>query len=126
MQAANKVSLSSLNVKNLKSNHAFTSSLVSAADISFLSELWLRPNEINLLKKITDKTILFRSDIDEKYGKGRPFGGRVWIINNSFKLINSDFLNRHVSYVQLEKNGVNYFIIGVYMPFDNPQKKWIR
>ena len=126
MQSTNKVSLSSLNVKNLKSNHAFTSSLVSATDISFLSKLWLRRSEINLLKNITDKAILFRSDIDEKYVKGRPFGGRAWIINNSFKLINSDFLNRHVSYVQLEKNGVNYFIIGVYMPFDNPQKKWIR
>ena len=96
---------------------------MGATDISFLSELWLRPNEINLLKNITDKAILFRSDIDEKYVKGRPFGGRAWIINNSFKLINSDFLNRHVSYVQLEKNGVSYFIIGVYMPFDNPQKK---
>ena len=83
--------MSSLNVKNLKSNHAYTSYLVGATDISFLSELWLRPNEINLLKNITDKAILFRSDIDEKYVKGRPFGGRAWIINNSFKLINSDF-----------------------------------
>ena len=118
-----KVSCSSLNVKNFKANHLYTRYLVNLTDISYLNELWLKPNEVDLIKNITEKNVLFQSDMNESYRQGRPFGGQAWIINKSFKIINSDFLSRHISYVQIEASGLPIFLIGVYMPFDNSKKK---
>ena len=120
-----KVSLSFLNVKNLKSNHFYVEYLANISNITYLNELWLKKNEIDLIRKISrkEKNILFKSDMDENYSRGRPFGGQAWLIDNSFRILEHDFLSRHLCYIELEKKGIRFFIIGVYMPFDNPNSK---
>ena len=50
---------------------------------------------------------------------GRPFGGSCWFINKKVKIIQTEFLNEHVSYVKIEYQGCKYLIIGVYMTYDN-------
>ena len=100
-----QVSLSFLNVKNLKSNHFYVECLANVSDITYLNELWLKKNEIDLIRKISrkEKNILFKSDMDENYSRGRPFGGQAWLIDNSFRILEHDFLSRHLCYIEFEK-----------------------
>ena len=122
-----EIRVSSLNVNNLKANLIYTEFLANGSDILYLNEIWCKQNEINLLKSLPNdeksKNILFKSDIDLNYKKGRPFGGQAWIINKTFTIIYHEFVNRHLSYIQIKKNGLELIIIGVYMPFDNPKKR---
>jgi hypothetical protein len=95
--------ISFVNVKNLKANLVYTKFLAYESDILYLSELWCKQNEINLIKTLDhdnkSKTILFKSDIDNNYKKGRPFGGQAWVFNKSYTIIKHEFLNRHLSYI---------------------------
>ena len=99
--------------------------MVETSEISYFNELWCKNHEIKLIRDISaaNKTVLFKSDMDDKYIKGRPFGGQAWIIEKSFEIIDHEFLSRHVSFVQLKKENKIFYIIGVYLPFDNPNKK---
>jgi hypothetical protein len=119
--------LSFLNVKNLKANLVYSKFLAIESDILYMSELWCKQNEINLLKTLIpdqkSKSILFKSDIEHNYKKGRPFGGQAWILNKSYTVLTHEFLSRHLSYIQIKKNGVEFMIIGIYMPFDNSKKR---
>ena len=49
------VRLSFLNVKNLKANLAYASHLARESDILYLSELWCKQNEINIVKSLSTK-----------------------------------------------------------------------
>ena len=119
--------ISFLNVKNLKANLTYASYLACDSDVLYLSELWCKQNEINLVKNLSTenkgKNVLFKSDMDSNYSRGRPFGGQAWILNKTLNIINHEFFNRHLSYVHLKKNGIEYMLVGVYMPFDNSKKR---
>jgi hypothetical protein len=119
--------LSFLNVKNLKANLAYVSHLARESDILYLSELWCKQNEINLVKSIStkekSKNVLFKSDMDYNYSRGRPFGGQAWVLNSTLDIVNHEFFNRHLSYIHLKKNETEFMIVGVYMPFDNSKKR---
>ena len=60
-----KVSISALNVKNIKSNFLYSKYLTSMSNITFLSELWLKKNELNHLKDLclNKKKFLFTKKI---------------------------------------------------------------
>ena len=76
-----EVSISSLNVKGLKGNFTYSKYLSLNSNITFLCELWTKPNEINLIKDLAisqKKNFLYKSDIHHTYKKGRPFGGQCW------------------------------------------------
>ena len=121
----NKVNISCLNVKNLKANLFYPNFLSEISNILYLNEHWLRKSDINIVKnmaKDTNKKILFKSDM-EVASKGRPYGGQCWLIDNSFEILESEFLSRYVSYVNLKINGLRIGLIGVYMPFDDSKKK---
>ena len=92
-----QVSISSLNVKGLRGNFIYSDFLSLTSNITFLCELWTKPNEINLIKDLADhsnKFLLHKSDIDQTYKRGRPFGGQSWIIDKNSKLIENSFINR--------------------------------
>ena len=75
--------------------------LTNMSSITFLSELWLKKNEINHLKDLclNKKKFLFKSDMpDSKKNKGRPFGGIGIVFDSSFKVIEYSFLNRYLSF----------------------------
>ena len=122
------VNISTLNCNNFKANFNYVHHLLINDDISYLNELWLKPNEKYLLdhfkdKKINhNKNIYFKSDIEYDYTKGRPFGGQAWFVNKSFKVISNNFLTRHLSYIHIQIKSIEFIIIGVYMPFDNSKK----
>ena len=121
-----KVSITSLNVKNLKANFVYAKHLASISNVSYYNELWLKKNEINLLRDIlpstNKKTILFESDMQE-ISRGRPFGGQAWLIDKSYEILDNKFLNRHVSYVHIKKHNTDIIIIGCYLPFEDSKKK---
>ena len=110
-----KVSISFLNVKNLKSNLIYMEFLYDISNIVYLNELWLRKTEVNHLKSIgdsTNKKVIFKSDI-EPGSKGRPFGGQDWLIEKSFDIQEYKFLSRYLSYIDLKINNTSLSIIGV-------------
>ena len=51
------INISFLNCNNFKSNFVFSQYLVEKADICYLNELWLKPNERNLLKDLVNGQI---------------------------------------------------------------------
>ena len=115
-----QINLSFLNCKNFKSNIIYSEYLVSHSNITYFNELWLKQNECTLLDSISkNKKILFKSDMDCNYNKGRPYGGQAFIIDDNLNVIESDFLNRYLSYIFLDIHGLKTLFIGVYMPFDD-------
>ena len=125
--AMEKVSVSFLNVKNLRSNFIYPENLVNIYDISYFNELWCSEPDINLIRSLcskqNDKRVLFKSDMNETYKNGRPFGGQAWFIPKKFDLLDNKFLSRFVSYIHLKIDQQELLLIGVYMPFENKKKK---
>ena len=120
------VAISSLNVKGLKGNFLYTKYLSQSSSLVFLSELWTKPNDINLIKEIasfSSKYFVYKSDIDHNYKKGRPYGGQCWLIDKKFKILENKFINRYLSYLHLKFYSQNLVVIGVYMPFDDSKNR---
>ena len=125
----NKISISALNVKGLRGNFNYSKYLSSISNIVFLCELWTRPNEVDLIKDISNnsnialsKNFLYKSDMDHTYTKGRPFGGQCWLIDKKFKLVEHRFVSKHLSYIHFKDQSFEQVIIGVYMPFSDSKK----
>ena len=103
-EESKRVNISSLNVKGLKGNLSYTRYLSQCSNVVFLSELWTKPNDINLINEIarsSNKNFVYKSDIDHTFNRGRPFGGQCWFIDKKFKIIDHKFINRYISYVHL-------------------------
>ncbi|CAF1069867.1 unnamed protein product [Brachionus calyciflorus] len=112
--------LVALNTNNLKSNLFYVDSLVKNNDIIFLTETWLYKHDTFILNYISNsKKFLFKSDIDDSYSKGRPFGGHVWFISKIFKILKYEFINRQESYLLVDFNNIKMLLIGVNLPFNN-------
>jgi hypothetical protein len=121
-----KVSISTLNVKNIKSNFLYSKFLTDMSNIVFFNELWLKPNEINHLKDLTlekRKKFLFQSDMTYLNKKGRPFGGIGLVFDNAYEVIEYKFLNRHLAFFHLKQKNFELAILGTYMPFDDSKKR---
>ena len=96
------------------------------SNITFLSEMWLKPNEINFINDLFPdkrKKFLFQSDMTYLNKKGRPFGGIGLIFDSSYQVIEHKFLNRHLAFFHLKQNNFEIIIIGAYMPFDNSNNR---
>jgi hypothetical protein len=121
----NQVSISSLNVKNLKSNMIYSKFLTGVTDISFFSELWLKQSEFALIQSLNpNKRFLFKSDMDPyNHKRGRPFGGLAWVIDSEFEVLDFEFFSRYCSFIHLKKGAFEIAIIGIYMPFDDPNNR---
>lgn len=82
-----KINLACSNIKNLKSNLVFANNLINNNDIIYLCETWLKNNEkyvANDINSTNKHKILFKSDMNIEYNKGRPFCGQTWFINKKF------------------------------------------
>ena len=51
--------------------------------------------------------------------RGRPFGGRSFIINKRLKILKIDFINRYLASLSCDYNGNKISVIACYLPFDN-------
>ena len=51
--------------------------------------------------------------------KGRPFGGRSFIISKKVEIINHDFINQHIATLSINSNNKTFSIIACYLPYVN-------
>ena len=115
---ANKqsISISSLNVKGLKGNFCSNSKYLSQNScITFLCELWTKPNEVNLINGLTEskKLFLYNTNVAD------PLVASVGLLIKKFSIMENRFLNKHVSYIHLKIDNFEMVIIGVYLPFSD-------
>ena len=126
------INISFLNCNNFKSNFVFSQYLVEKADICYSNELWLKPNERNLLKDLVSwqintsnkKEFFFKSDMEPDYNQGRPFGGQAWFINNDYKVFEAKFINKNVSFIHIGIFQYAFLMIGVLMPFESQKDRF--
>ena len=116
----------SYNCQNFKSNIACISDLIKSNDIIFLIEHWLAEEEAYLLNDLsTSHSIIFQSDFSfsstiGKRRKGRPFGGKCWIISNRLRVKDYQVLSNAVSRIEVEGDCIESAIFyDVWMPFDD-------
>ena len=113
----------SLNVKNFKTNYLYVSNLVQNNDIFYLTETWLNDSEVNQFESIFNNYNIFhQSDmsIEDSYQlRGRPFGGKCWLLKKQLKVKKVEFINKILSIVELGLGNDTILLIGVYIPFDD-------
>jgi hypothetical protein len=64
-------------------------------------------------------TFLHCSDMLFSPAKGRPFGGRSFIISKKVEIINHDFINQNIATLSINSNNKTFSIIACYLPYDN-------
>ena len=117
----------SYNCQNLKSNIAMVKKLIVNSDVCFFIEHWLGEEESFYFSHLSDQhSILFDSDFNcaerlcTYVVKGRPFGGRCWVIKNNIRVIEYQNMSKALSRVSIEDlNGSRVSIFGVWQPFDD-------
>jgi hypothetical protein len=62
---------------------------------------------------------LHKSDMNITPSKGRPYGGRAFIIKKHIIIKNYNFINKHLAFITLEVNKTKFTFISVYLPFEN-------
>jgi hypothetical protein len=116
--------LLAFNIKNIKTNNVFIQDKINQIDVCYLTELWLHSGEQYILDTMfcNNYNIHFQSDmsIADSYKKGRPFGGKCWLIKKDLKINKCEFINQQISYVNISTaQDSSIIIIGVYLQFDN-------
>ena len=115
--------LTSLNVKNLKTNYLYVCDLMQNNDICYLTETWLNDGETTYFETMySECKLYFQCDItvEESYNlKGRPFGGKCWLIRKNLVVKKVNFINKIISLMEIETENDTLLLIGVYIPFDD-------
>ena len=96
--------------------------LIDQNQICFFVEHWLEENEAYLFNDICNNhSIIFKSDFDRMVNsRGRPFGGKCWVIDNKFKVKSFEELSNEISLITLELDKeIIIHIFGVWFPFDD-------
>ena len=57
--------------------------------------------------------------MDFNYTKGRPFGGQAWLINKKFKIYETKFINKHISFTHVNAYNNELLLIGIHLQFKN-------
>lgn len=116
--------ISSFNCKNLKTNHLMVEKILKNSDITFLIEHWLSEEDSQLLDRFGDDyKIIFESDysMTDFKRRGRPFGGRAWIIRKNIRMKSYIKYNKNISVIEIYINDQveSLNIVGVWLPFDD-------
>lgn len=51
--------------------------------------------------------------------KGRPFGGRVFIVKNRLNVLKHEFINQYLATITFNDNNKLFTLIACYLPYDN-------
>ena len=117
------VKLSAINTHGLKGNLVHIENLIKKNDIIFICEHWLLPSEKYFFDLINNnKTVIFKSSMQDSYGKGRPHGGTCWLINPEIQIMNNEIYNDCINLVKTNINGIVVNLIGVYLMYNNNTK----
>lgn len=119
--------IASLNCLNFKTNRFYIDKLLAMSNIVFLSEHWLNSEESNLLsERYINFNIFFQSDMDIRNidkNRGRPFGGKCWLVEKRLEVISCDFDNQNYSIIKIRFGNQNLVLIGVWVQFDDGSKE---
>jgi hypothetical protein len=121
-----KINILSFNVKNIKTNNYYlTQEIVNNnIDICYITETWLAEEETQIVyDKFGSK---FNVSNQNEFSisserRGRPFGGKRWLINKKLKIGKHEYVNKDVSFTEfVNDDGTSKFlVIGVHLPFDD-------
>ncbi len=116
-----KLKVCSFNTNGAKRNLNFLQHLFNDNDIIFLCETWFLDHESdNFLNSLSSLRLTFHnSDMSILPIRGRPYGGRAFIIKKNLTIVNKDFINKHISFLTISKCSEFFTFTCVYMPFDN-------
>ena len=116
----NSISIIGYNTNGIKRNLNFIKYLCNF-DIICISETWLLQYESALLldKISTEHIFLHKADMIIYPTSGRPFGGRVFIVNKKITIINHAFINQYLSTLSISINNKLITCIACYLPYDN-------
>jgi len=117
----------SYNCQNLKSNVNMVRDLILNNDVCFFIEHWLGEEEAFYFNELSDEhQILFEADYSCEArlrcdgAKGRPFGGRCWVVRNCLRVLEYESLSKVLSKITIEDlKGSRVSIFGVWQPFDD-------
>jgi hypothetical protein len=99
-----KLKFCNFNTNGAKRNLNFIQVLIMRNDFLFLCETWLLDYESSTFLNTLSSShlVLHKSDMIITPTKGRPYGGRAFIVNKKFDIGNFEFLNKHVAYISLK------------------------
>lgn len=119
-----KLKFCNFNTNGAKRNLNFIQVLIMRNDFLFLCETWLLDYESSTFLNTLSSShlVLHKSDMIITPTKGRPYGGRAFIVNKKFDIGNFEFLNKHVAYISLKVNNHVFTFIAAYLPFDNSSR----
>jgi len=116
-----KINILSFNVKNIKTNNYYlTQEIVNNnIDICYITETWLAEEETQIVyDKFGSK---FNVSNQNEFSisserRGRPFGGKCWLINKKLKIGNHEYVNKDVSFTEfVNDDGTSKFLVSVYI-----------
>ena len=116
----NKISLISFNVNGVKRNLNLIQEFC-CYDIIFLCETSLinEENTVYINRLSTNHLYHHCSDMLFSPAKGRPYGGRSFIISKKLEIRNCEFINQHIATISINSNNKVFTIIACYLPYDN-------
>lgn len=94
----NNIKICSFNTNGAKRNLNFLQLLINQNDFIFLCETWLLDHESHkFLNSLSSTHLVFhKSDMSVSPVRGRPFGGRAFIIKKNLVVKNINFINKHI------------------------------
>ena len=120
LDTASNINVVGFNTNGAKRNLNFIQYLCKY-DLIFLSETWLlEADSINFLSNLSVKHfVVHKSDMIIYPIRGRPFGGRAFILSKSAKIIKVDFVNQYIATLSFIIYNKLITCIGCYFPYDN-------
>jgi hypothetical protein len=116
------LNVSFCNIKNIKTNFIFAQKQICNSEITFHCETGLPEVENSFYRDFvldSNYFTLSESDTFLRPERGRPFGGKTWIVKKSIKVNKHAFINKYVSFLDVNFSDKAFLVIGVYLPFNN-------
>ena len=111
------------NCKNFKSHYKFVEKLINENYIIFIIVHWLKPKEKFMINNIlSDHKLIFQSDMvdSSKLTRGRPFGGKCWVIRYDVNSVSYEHFNDIISIIKIyDGNGKFIYLFGAWIQFDD-------
>lgn len=94
------------NTNGSKRNLSFLESIIINNDFIFICETWLLDSESATFLKLLSSlhVVLHKADMIINLLRGRPFGGCAFIVRKNLKILNYDFINKHISILTFSFN----------------------
>jgi|LakMenEpi03Aug12_release.lakeMendotaPanAssembly.Ray.scaffolds.fasta_scaffold3197928_1 hypothetical protein len=96
-----QVKILSFNFKNFTNNFFLIDQIITNnIDICFLTETWLAEEENNYILDKFEQNFNISNQNEMSIAKktrGRPFGGKSWLINKKYNVSKNEFINYDIS-----------------------------